>query len=315
MGRDPNLKWVHWLARSRRDNPGSMFDTLSSSSFPSSLYKESSIVGNSKSVRSRSSATNYFTLLSANEDGSSDGRQFANHKQHGNIPGLTTRDIDYSWVARFAEHQHQQADMPRNMVQEKAHSSEQSFLNINKTLPPTERQRLQMRKNSLPQDPENAVVSNITTTTASAFSSSLGTTSPLPSPLNNLWDFDVDSLGSDYLCNIRSPLPFDPTDTQANGAAGPCATTGLDNEDLSWLDKRHPFPLYTNDEPEKSSPTRKRRREEYPGDYADDGQTHLEDVTKRNQRIFHPWTDRHESSSPFAFSLTTQPVATHHPGK
>lgn len=308
MGRDPDSKWVHWLALSRRNNPGSMSGTLSSSSSPSSPSKASSKISDGKPLRSRSSATSYFALLSANGDGSNDGRSFANHKQYGNVSGLTTRDMDSSWVASFTEHWHQRqcADMPEKMVQEKAHSLEQPFLNINKTLSPSETQQLQMQTNSLPQDPENGVVSNTATTasTAPAVSSSVGITSPLPSPLNNLLDSDIDSLGTftEFLSSFYCALPFDATDTQANGAAAPCATAGLDYGDLTWLEEQHAYPLNTSDVLGGSSPTSKRSREGYPGDYTNDGQTHLENVTNKKQKTFHPWTNRLETSSPFSSS-------------
>ena len=308
MGRDPDSKWVHWLALSRRNTPGSMLDTLSSNSFPSSLSKASSNIGDSRPLRSRSSATSYFDLLSANEDGSIDSRPFANHKQHGNASGLTTRNMDSSWVAWFTErwHQRQLANMPDEVMQGKTHSSEQSSLNINKALSPSETQQLQMQKTGLPRDPENAVVSNITTTTtASAIPNSMEATCPLASPSNNLLDSDIDSLDTftELLSNFCSALPFDPANTQANEAAELCATAGLDDGDLTWLEEQHAFPLSISDESGKSSPTSKRSREEYPGEYTNDVQSHLENTTNKKQRIFHPWTNRLETSSPFPSSV------------
>ena len=310
MGRDPDSKWVHWLALSRLNNTGSIFGTLSSSSFPSSLSKASSNIGDSTSLRSRSSATSYFALLSANEDGSNDGRSFANHRYHGHVSSLITRNIDSSCVAWFTErgHQRQLADMPDKMRQEKAHCSEQSFLDINKTLSSSETWPLQMQKNSLPQDRENAAVSNTAVTTASPASSSVGTTSPLPSPSNNLWDSDIDSLGTfdELLSGFCSALPFDSTNTQANGAAGPCATAGLDDGDLTWLEEQLAFPLNTSDELGKSSPASKRSREVYPGDYTNDGQPHRENITNKKQKTLHPWTNRLDTSSPFS-SIVLRP--------
>ena len=291
MGRDTDSKWVEWLASSRRNSPGSACGASSISS-PSSPSKASS---------TRSSATSYFALLSANEDGSNDGRSsFANHKQHCNISGSTTRGMDSSWVAWFTEHGHQGrfTDMPDQIMREKGHGSERSFLNINKTLSPTETQQLQMQRYSLPQDPE---ISNTATTTASAVSVSMGTTSPLPSPSDNLWDSNIDGLGTDLLSTFWSALPFDPTNTQADEAAGPCATAGLDDGDFSWLEEQHAFPFNRSEESGKSSPGSKRSREEYPGDYTDHGRTQLETIANKKQRIYHPWTNPLEKSSPFSY--------------
>lgn len=115
MGRDPDSKWAHWLVLSRRDRPGSMLGTFSLNCFPSSPSKPSSNVGDSKPLLSRSNGTSYFALLSTNEHGSTDRRSSVNYKQHGNVSGLTTRDVDFrGWVAWFTERwrQRQFAEMP-----------------------------------------------------------------------------------------------------------------------------------------------------------------------------------------------------------
>ncbi|MCJ1387244.1 hypothetical protein MMC18_000084 [Xylographa bjoerkii] len=288
-----------------------MFDTSPSSFIPSSPSRPSSYIGDSRPLRSRSSATSYFALLSANEDGSNDGESFANHKPRGSTSGLTPRDMQSSWVAWFTErwHKHQLADMPDNMVQEKAPGTEQSFLNINKTLTTSEAQQLQMQKHYLPRDPEYAVVSNpATTTTASTVVSSVGTTSPLPSPSDNLLDFDVDSLDtfSELLSNFCSTLPFDATKTQAHGAAGPCGTTGLNDGDFTCLEEQHTFPLHMSDESGNTSPTSKRSREGYPGDYTNDDQAQLENITNitsKKQKTLHSWNHHPETLSPFSSNV------------
>ena len=210
--------------------------------------------------------------------------------------------MDSSWVAWAAERwqQRQPADTPGNIMQECAYSSEQSFLDINQTLPPSE--TLQMQKYSLPRDPENVVVSPTATTTTSVVSGSVGTTSPVPSPLNNLLDPDIDSLGTftELLSNFYSALPFDPTSAPANTSARPCVTTtGLDDGSFTWLEEQHPFALHTSDESGQSSPTGKRGREGcYPGcEYPHDGHGHLESIANKKQKTFPPWNDRPETSS------------------
>lgn len=295
MGRDTDSKWVQWLALSRRNNPGSTFATSPSSSSPSSPYKGSS---------TRSSATSYFALLSAKEDGSNHGRSsFANHKQHGHVSGSTTHDIEPSWVTRPSErwHQGQLSDMPDQITREKSNGSERSFLNIDKILSPTETQQLQMQRYNLPQDPENAVELSTATTTASAVSISVGATSPLPSPLDPLWDSEIDSLGTELLSNLCSVLPIDPIDTQEKEAAGPCATVGLDDGDFTWLEGQHAFAFNMSGDLGELNPGGKRGYEEYPGGHTNDGQIHLESVTNKKQKFSHPWTSRLETSSSFSF--------------
>ncbi|KAL8719383.1 MAG: hypothetical protein Q9225_003613 [Loekoesia sp. 1 TL-2023] len=254
-------------------------------------------------MRSRSSATNYFTLLSASEDGSNDGRSFANHRKPSNISGLTTRDMNSSWAAWSTErwHQRQLANMPDRTLQEEAHTSEHPFHNVNKTLSPSESQQLQIQRLSLPQDPGNALISNTATTTASAVPSSVGTISPWPSPSNNISDSDTDGLDAfnELLSGFCSTLPFDQTNTQVNGAAAPSTTTGLDG-DFAWLDEQRAFPLDINTDSGISSPGSKRSRDDYTSDHTAEGQTHLENINKK-PKTSHPWYECLEPPSPILF--------------
>ena len=284
MGRDPNSKWMHWLAHSRRSGIESTLDTMSSNSLPSSLFHSSSNAGDCKVLPSRSITTSYFALLSANEHGFGDGRLGANRdKHHGHNPRVTARDVDSSWVAWFAErwHQRQPADISDEIFQEEAHSSEQPFRNINKTLlSPPETQKLKPQ-NKLSLGSENAVLSDTATSPTSAIPSSEGPINPLPSPLINLWDFDIDSLSTEFLPDFDS---FGSINTPANGA---CATATPNDEDLTWLEEPHAFAFSISDESKRASPTSKRIREEYPGDYTIEGQIGLEDNTNKKQRMWY----------------------------
>ncbi|KAL8835900.1 MAG: hypothetical protein Q9170_003127 [Blastenia crenularia] len=285
MGRDLDSQWVNLLALNRRSNP------------PAVKPKPSPNIADSKHLRSRSSATNYFALLSASEDGSNGSRSLANPKNHGNVPTSAMRDMDSSWVAWFTERwqERQLGDLPDGMMQEQAHASEQQpFLDINKTLAPSEPQQMQMHKYSLPQDLEDTMTFNNTVTpTPSAISSSGGTTSSIPSPSNNLCDFDIDSLDTftELLSNFCTASPFDPTTTQADGTAGTGVTAGLSDEDFTWLEGQQPHPPTMNDESGKSSPSSKRNRDEYAGDHMNDGQAQLGVLTNKKQRMLCPGTN------------------------
>ena len=311
MGRDPDSKWAHWLALSRRNKPESMFGTSSSNSFPSSLSEASSNIADRRPLYSHSSATSSFPFLSANEDGSRDARSFASHKQYGNVSALNTRDMDSSWVAWFTErwHQRQLTDLPDSMMPGKAYSSGPSFPNPNRALSPIETQQMQIQKNSTLQGIENAVVSNTATSTASDVFSSAETSSPLLSSMDKFLDPDIDSMGTftELLSDFSSTLPFDPTNTPANGFAEPCGPAELDDENLAWLEEQHVCPHDLSYESEKSSPTCKRSHEGYPRDCPPDGQTYLENIANKKQKTFHPWTNRLDTSSPFSQCIGIQP--------
>ena len=291
MGRDPNFKWVHWLALSRRNGPGSMSTEASSPDpFPPACFQPSPYVGDSKSLRS--STTGYFALLSAGEKSSNDDATiFACRKHQGSVPSWSTRDMDSSWVAWFTGrcHQRQLPDIYHEPLQEEARNSYQSFPNVNNTPLPTD----------VSQDP-----GTIATMTAPAVSSSEGMTSPLRSPLSSLWDMDIDSLSTEFLPDLCSASPFDLTDIQAYGAERPCATAWPDGGDFAWLEEQQALPLNLDDEPGNSGSASKRTREEYSGDYANDDQSPLKSIMNKKQRIIHPQTSRLESSSPYSSNMS-----------
>ena len=286
MGRDPISKWVHWLAHSRRNGTHSPLDTMPSNPLPSSLFQSSSSAGDCKLLPSRSITTSYFALLSANEHGFGDGRRCANRgKQHGDNQRVTARDVDSSWVACFAErwHQRQRADISDETVQGKAPSPGQSFRNGKKTQSsPTETQKLKPQRNLSP-GPENAVISDTDTATSPtpAVPSSEGPINPLPSSVFNLWDFDIDSLSTEFLPDFET---FGSTNTPANGA---CATTMPNSGELTWFDEPQAFPFNISDESKRASSANKRIHEEYRGDYTSEGQTGLECNANKKQRMLY----------------------------
>ena len=299
-GRDPDSKWVQWLAHSRRNNAGSMSGTSSSGFIVSPLSRSSSCMVDSKSNYSRSSATSYFAMLSTNKDISKDGISFFNHKQHGNDPFLAMRDMDSSWVAWFTERWNQRhvADVPDKMMQDKAYGPDQSFPNINKAISPSDIQQLQTHKRSLPHVPETTTVPNTATSTASALSSSEEPTFPLPTSSSNFLDSDINALDTftDLLSNFDPAMPFDTTTAQADIIiAAPCATAELDDGDLTWLEEPQPvLSLNAGDASETSSPS-KRSREEYHhgGCCTSEGEPihNLENTTNKKRKVFHPWSN------------------------
>ena len=294
-GRNPDSKWVHWLTSSRRNSPRARRGTLSSSASPASRSRASSTISDNRHIRSRSSATSYFALLSANEDACHDCKPYSNPKQNSHGLGLTAQDMDSSWLSWFNDRwdQRQLPDMPDKMVQD------QSFLNHNKTSSPSEIQPPHMQQFCLPQD--SAVSGTAATSTVP---SSVGTTSPWLSPSNVPLELDIDSLDNlnELLSNTTSTIPYDPTISQANGAAGTYATAGGLDGDFTWLDEQQAFPLNIKDEPGRAtSPSSvKRGCEDFLGDFLDDGaQTHVDDITNKKQKTFHSWANHLETSSPF----------------
>ncbi|KAI4169801.1 MAG: hypothetical protein LQ343_005450 [Gyalolechia ehrenbergii] len=296
MGKDLDSQWVHLLARNRRNINGS------------TLSKASPYTGDRKHARSHSSATSYFALLSASGHGSNAGRTFANHQKHGNVPGITIRDMDSSWVAWFTERWQERQlvdDMPVKTMQEQG---EQPFLDIPETLPHPETRRMQMQRNNLTQDQEDLLGFNHTTPPTSAISSSsAGTASPLPSPPNAQLDIDIDGLDTfnELLSNFCTATSLPPIPALANRSSAGVPTTVLDDGDFTWLEEQpNTFPIHMSDESGVSSPVSKRSREEYHGDYTTDGQHQREIVTSKKQKVLHPKTDWFDLPSPDVFGVS-----------
>lgn len=325
-GRDPDSKWAHCLALSRRYNPGPTLNTNSLTSSSSSTSRALSNISDSKPLQSYSSATSYFALLSANEEHLIDGRSLANHKENGNhkqqgsVSGSTRRDMDSLWVAWFTErwHQHQLADAPDQMIQAKSSNSEQFFPQSPKTPSPSGIRQRPTQKNGHAQDPENAARSK-TTSVRSVVADSVETITPWSSSPNDFLNPDTDSFDTfpELPPNFDSLMPFNPIIPPANEATGPCATAQLDDdEDFTWLGDQPAFPLNTDDESGPSSPSHKRNREEYPGGYSPvdvdvsvnvNAQTCQEERrTKKKQKTdhYHPCTHHHlRMPSPFCSSV------------
>ncbi|KAL8934749.1 MAG: hypothetical protein Q9216_005753 [Gyalolechia sp. 2 TL-2023] len=327
MGKDLDSQWVHLLALNRRNINGS------------TLSKPPPKTGDRKHARSRSSATSYFALLSASEHGTGAGRTVASNQKHSTVPGMTTRDMDSSWVAWFTERWQQRQlvdDIPAGstLLQEQA---EQPFLDLSqKSLPHPETRQPQVQRYNLPhhqQDQEDTRGFNHTTPETSAISSnSAGTTSPLPSPSNPQLDVDIDGLDTftELLSNFCTASPFHPIPALANGssssssagagqgpgAGGPTTAAVLDDgSEFTWLEEQphNPFSgMHMSDESGLSSPASKRGREEYHhGDFTVDGgggggQHHqLDNVVNKKQKVLHhPTSDWFDVPSPDAFGVS-----------
>ncbi|KAI4184464.1 MAG: hypothetical protein L6R41_004709, partial [Letrouitia leprolyta] len=257
MGKDLDSQWVHLLAVNRRNING---PSLSRASQNTSERKQH--------ARSRSSATSYFALLSAGEHGSSAGRSSLYTQKASNIPSMTTRDMDSSWVAWFTERwqQRQLVDDTiggRTFPDRTIYTSSELAVPKSQTLshPVTRQQQQQqqqqlMQQNNHPtqQDQEDALLFNHTTPATSEISSA-GTTSPVPSPHMTNLDLDMDNLDTflSTFCTASSfpavPALTNPSSTstsiQQRSSLPP--STNLDNGDFTWLEDQpqqpHTFPL------------------------------------------------------------------------
>ena len=345
VGRDPDSKWVQWLARSRQMNRNPAFDTSSSSPTSSAPFRASANISDSKPLHSCSSATSYFALLSANEDGSIESRASGYHKQHGSFSDLTKRDMDSPWVAWFTERsrQRQRVDMPDRMRQEGSRGSEQSFLDNNKVFSPSTASQLPTPKNTPSPGSHIATISaggaggggnnssynNTTTTTTTtsrpAIPSLTETNSTWLSPLSNFLDSDIDNLDTftDLFPDFGSTIPFDSyNDAQANESTAPYAITGLDEgEDLAWLEDPQQLAFSHNIDAEsekpKPNPSKRTRAEQDPSDYfysyPNDAAaaTHIcleEEPTNKHRKIFH---SRANSNSNYALPSSPSPFSPH----
>ncbi|EAW12214.1 uncharacterized protein ACLA_061760 [Aspergillus clavatus NRRL 1] len=262
MGRDPDSRWVQWLALTRRNNPTSLSGTVSSCSSTSSLPINSSNLSDSGRLRSRSSATSYFALLSAADAQDARAQHHHAHKHSGS--GTGPRYMDSSWVAWFNERGQRQ-----DMTDEPLHTTHPFHAGSN-TYPESS---LQMQAQSyLPETttglPPSAFLNP--TTTPSAVSS-ICTATPFPSPLaGGVMDTDMDALQRQFADYPPFPVnftdgvpPFDPAELDA----------GL----LTWLDEQHAF-AFSVEEP--AACPGKRSLEGFPADVA-------VDHTGKKQKVYH----------------------------
>ncbi|PYH43120.1 uncharacterized protein BP01DRAFT_403101 [Aspergillus saccharolyticus JOP 1030-1] len=280
MGRDPDARWVQWLALTRRNNPASLSSGALS---PSSLSTASqpmacSNLNNSGGgrVRSRSSATSYFALLSAAEDAHQ--HQHQHHKQQyyhgGATPVPTSRHLDSSWVAWLNDRQQQ-----RQGGSALGDASAAAAAAASGTVGPQQQQQQYCynpglgRSPSEPpmhgssQDSNGTIMPSAFFNTTSAFSTATTATTGPPSMISSaatpflsplaapLTDAEIDALSQQF--PDLSADGFLPTGFPAEGVpmhdeemmmmmdqgggGGPFDPAELDAGLLTWLDEQHAF--------------------------------------------------------------------------
>lgn len=293
MRRDPDSKWVQ-LARTRRNNPGLMSGNSTPTSTLSTSASSRSItppnIKDAGHLRSRSSATSYFALLSAAEDANRDGRSHPNQKQHHGRP--SSRHMDSLWASWYNCNQRPSTNLSDDMILETPSSSTQPFVNFNHSRAPSETPSLQMSENTIGTTTASSTSS---TNPPSTISTSVRATSPLQSSPVAFLDANIDGLNT--FPEFSSTFPFDLNDSTTNATFDPAE---LDAGLLTWLDQQPPLPFGPNDETNTSSPTSKRGLETYPQDSAKAGTISLDHETAKKQKIFHSWTEGVETSLPFS---------------
>ena len=313
VARDSDARWVQWLTHSRRYNPKTSYDTVSSSSSSSSSSKASSTTGGGKYVRSCSSATSYFATLSANESQYKGGASSPIQSHHSNVSGLMRPDLDTSWVTYSQKHRHtlRLVDTPDRSTQAGSHDLERQTLYAPRTLTPVEDHQHYMTISLPQQQPAITSTPNPGTTTSSAVSSSVGTTSPMPFSLGNIVEPDVESLNtlSDLLPNMDSAWPFDLSNLLPETAAEPYATVGFDGGDLTWLEQQPAFPLSIDESSAISSPS-KRDHEEYSGDLSSIEHPRAEESAQKKRKVSQPWSSPPRMSSLKSTDFAAQSMTT-----
>ncbi|RHZ52821.1 uncharacterized protein CDV56_101647 [Aspergillus thermomutatus] len=263
MGRDPDARWVQWLALTRRNNPASLSGAISPTSSTSSLPMACSNLNESGRVRSRSSATSYFALLSAAADAHQHQHQHQHQrqdgrKQHYSGSGTpTARHMDSSWVAWLNEHGHQRQGGPVGQSQTQTSLPDStvlsgSFLNT----------------------------SAFTTPTPPSMVSSAAT--PFPSPLAPLTDADLDALSQQFP-DFPDGFPLGFAD--ATTEMGPFDPAELDAGLLTWLDEQHAFAFHLSEDVPVSPSKRGLSLDGYPGELSAEG-TAWEGGIKK-QKVYH----------------------------
>lgn len=256
MGKDLDTQWVHLLAVNRSNINGFTLPKASSHSNDRKRH-----------VRSRSSVTNYFALLSASEHGSNAGRSPAYNQKASIVPSMTTRDMDSSWVAWFTERWQQRQlvdDIPGGGRTFSDHTSSELPFPKNRTLPhhsqphpesqqqnqQQQQQQIQRHNN---QDQDDSLLFNHHNTPPTTAISSARTTSPVPTNL----DLDIENLDT-FLSNFCTGSSFPPvpalthnsssasTSNNSNSIPHQPSTTNLvDDGAFTWLEDaqqpQHPF--------------------------------------------------------------------------
>ncbi|KAH1976460.1 hypothetical protein KXV64_006642 [Aspergillus fumigatus] len=266
MGRDPDARWVQWLALTRRNNHAPLSGAMSPSSSPS-LPMASSNLNYSSRVHSRSSATSYFALMSAAKDGHQHQYQREeDRKQHYyNGSGTPTRrHMDSSWVAWLNEHGHQRCQGGR--------------------CPSETPGQLQQPQTCLPDSivmPSSFLdTPPFTTNTPPSMISSSAT--ELPSPLAPLTDAEIDAMSQQFPDFAdRFPAEF----SDATTAMGPFDPAELDAGLLTWLDEQHSFAFHQGEDVAVSPSKRSLTLETYPREMSADG-TRREGGIKK-QKVYH----------------------------
>ena len=287
MEQDPDAKWARWLVESRRNGPTSPFGA-STDSHRSSLGGSPGL--DSHGLCTSSSATRYFALLSAHEDGYGDGRSFASHKSPAKACSPTTRDMDASWVAWFTKEwqERQPVFAPGERLEGDAHDPTEPPTDTATAAPAfMEDHQPLITITACLQRPENATVSNTINDTAAGASSSVGTADPTPPSMNNLFDcgpIDTMSSFAEILSQSGSTMPFELASTQTHGAAGPPVTVGLGEGDYIWFNAQNPFSSDVIAGTGMPSSSGKRSREVYSDEYAHDGQIHPRNVPIKKPR-------------------------------
>ncbi|GFF49075.1 hypothetical protein IFM51744_06990 [Aspergillus udagawae] len=257
MGRDPNSRWVQWLALTRRNNPACLSGAVSSpTSSTSSLPMACSNLGDSGRVRSRSSATSYFALLSAAADAHQrqDGR-----KQHYSGSGTSTAGhMDSSWVAWLNERSLQLqgggpvGDPMQSMPCTGHYASK----------PPVQSPCCFPDSTAMPSSPFH--ISAFTTPTPPSMDS--GAETPFPSPLAPLTDADLDALSQQFPDFPDTPDGFPVCFTDSVAETDPFDPAELGAGLLTWLDEQHAFAFDLGEDAPVSPSKRGLNLEGYPAE-------------------------------------------------
>ncbi|EAW25554.1 uncharacterized protein NFIA_043730 [Aspergillus fischeri NRRL 181] len=282
LGRDPDARWVQWLALTRRNNHAPLSGAMSPSS-STSLPMACSNLNYSSRVRSRSSATSYFALLSAAEDGHQHQREDG-PKQHYNGSGTPTRrHMDSSWVAWLNERGHQRrqgglvGDSTQSANSTGKYSSDQSRS-------PSETPVQLQPQTCLPDStvvPSSFLnTSAFTTNTVPSMISSAAT--EFPSPLEPLPDAEIDVLSQQFPDFAdRFPAGF----PDATVAMGPFDPAELDAGLLTWLDEQHAFAFNLGEDGPVSPSKRGLTLEAYPREMSAEGMRREGGIKK--QKLYH----------------------------
>jgi len=301
MGRDPDLKWAQWLIQARRVNSHSTSITNASPQLNSTRppsppsFPSPPLDHGYHHVRSRSSATNYFTLLSAAEEANQQNGRLAQHPQKypltGNFAARSGQYMDSLWAVWLAEQRSHQGPL-----------QESDIITLESQYPSATPLPTQMNHSSPYVQPLSVASYSSSPQSTNNVSPVLGKNTCYPSASSTVSVAPGEPDDQDpFTMTLESTFPSNLSMPTIDLANSHLTTDGLDSGFMSWLHGNNGSSMdLIEEQGQQQHMPRKRYRE---GDFCDSQmgialQSSFEGFGSKKMKTSHFWTDQSEESSP-----------------